>query len=158
MYRNIFLAFALFLSFFGFSQKASSLTPEQEAVRLVIDELFAGMHNGDSARVHRTFAKDARLITSYFDHNKRPAMQEDKLINFLNEVGSKHTEIWTEKILSCEIHIDDNFAQVWASYEFYLGTTFSHCGVDAFQLLKEPSGWKIINLTDTRRKERCKPE
>ena len=51
-------------------------------------------------------------------------------------------------------HVGD-FAQVWCDYAFYIGNTFSHCGVDAFQLHKQKDGWKIFHLADTRRTENC---
>jgi len=45
---------------------------------------------------------------------------------------------------------------VWASYAFYLGKKFNHCGVDAFHLVKSEDGeWKIFHLADTGQKEGC---
>jgi hypothetical protein len=38
--------------------------------------------------------------------------------------------------LKYEVQIDDNLAAVWTEYEFYVGKNFSHCGVNAFQLVK----------------------
>jgi hypothetical protein len=40
-------------------------------------------------------------------------------------------------------------------YSFWLGTTFSHCGIDAFQLARLGSEWKIIAIADTRRTDGC---
>ncbi|MBI5914693.1 MAG: nuclear transport factor 2 family protein [Bacteroidetes bacterium] len=34
----------------------------------------------------------------------------------------------------------------------------SHCGVDAFQLFKGENGWKITQISDTRRRENCQTE
>jgi len=45
-------------------------------------------------------------------------------------------------------------AQVWTEYAFYLNKEFSHCGIDAFQLVKDKE-WKIIHLIDTRKKMNC---
>jgi hypothetical protein len=36
-----------------------------------------------------------------------------------------------------------------------VGDRFSHCGVDAFTLAKEDDAWKIVALTDTRRRQGC---
>jgi hypothetical protein len=58
--------------------------------------------------------------------------------------------MWNPTVLQ-----DGDLAEVWASYAFYIGKTFSHCGVDSFQLLKEETGWKIIHLNYTRRKNDC---
>lgn len=52
--------------------------------------------------------------------------------------------------------MDGDFAQVWAKYAFYLGRQFSHCGVDAFHLVRNAQDeWKIFHLADTRQKEGC---
>ena len=37
------------------------------------------------------------------------------------------------------------------AYRFYVGDTFSHCGVNAVQLAKLDGRWQITNLMDTRR-------
>ena len=47
------------------------------------------------------------------------------------------------------------FIDAWTPYSFFLNDTFSHCGVNNFQLLKKEGEWKIIYLIDTRRKEGC---
>jgi hypothetical protein len=44
---------------------------------------------------------------------------------------------------------------VWTEYDFHLGDKFSHCGVDAFHLLKTSAGWKVVALSDTARREGC---
>jgi hypothetical protein len=43
-------------------------------------------------------------------------------------------------------------------YSFFAGPRFSHCGIDAFQLFRGPGGWKIFQLTDTRRRTGCPGE
>ena len=49
------------------------------------------------------------------------------------------------------VSIDGPLAAVWADYEFWAGSRFSHCGVDAFQLAQTGGQWRIVALTDTRR-------
>jgi len=52
--------------------------------------------------------------------------------------------------------MDGNLAQVWASYAFYRGNTFNHCGVDALHLFKVEDGqWHIFHLGDTRCTKGC---
>ena len=53
------------------------------------------------------------------------------------------------------VHIDGHMATAWTPYAFYLGGDLSHCGVNAFQLFNGKDGWKIIRITDTRRREGC---
>jgi hypothetical protein len=77
------------------------------------------------------------------------------LEDFLNMIATPRKEIFDEQILSFEIRIDGQMATAWTPYKFYLDKTFSHCGVNAFQLFKSENGWKIISILDTRRKEPC---
>jgi hypothetical protein len=115
------------------------------------------MNLGDSAMVHASFAASPTLATIF--KNKEGVMtlrQETDLKGFLNAVGTPHDEKWSEPIWEPKIQMDGNFAQVWAKYAFYHGKTFSHCGVDAFQLFKGADGkWKIFHLADTRWAEGC---
>jgi hypothetical protein len=82
-------------------------------------------------------------------------MEEITLFDFLQAIGQPHTEAWNEVPEFIRVTIDDNMAVAWVPYAFYVDTTFSHCGVDAVQLVKDASGWKIVSLTDTRRRTGC---
>lgn len=133
-----------------------SQSSDDEAIRVVIDKLFDGMRAGDSSAVSVLFHPDVRMMTSYLDPSGEPVMKEGSLKSFLTAIGTPHPEVWDEKIWNTEVQTDDNLAQVWTDYAFYVDDRFSHCGVDAFQLIKGNDGdWKIINLIDTRRKSPC---
>jgi hypothetical protein len=75
--------------------------------------------------------------------------------DFLTAITKPHTEIYDERIVFETIKIDGPLASVWTPYKFYVGTTFSHCGVDSYQLVKIEGNWKIQYLIDTRRKDGC---
>jgi hypothetical protein len=64
-------------------------------------------------------------------------------------------DVWNERIWDPEVRIDGDVAQVWAYYTFHRNATFSHCGVDAFMLLKVGGEWKITQLADSRRTTGC---
>jgi hypothetical protein len=129
---------------------------DKENVTETIMRLFSGMKAGDSAMVHSAFAKDVTLATVYHNKSGKPVLEKESAIReFLITVGTPHAEVWYEEIWGLQIQIDDNFAQAWCDYAFYLDKRFSHCGVDAFHLFKDNNGWKIFHLADTRRKEPC---
>jgi hypothetical protein len=114
------------------------------------------MREGDSTKVHSVFA--SRIAMATVSRNKAGITiltQDGSLDAFLKAVGTPHTEALTEEIWNVKIQIDGNLAQAWCDYAFYIGHTFSHCGVDAFQLFKDDAGWKIFHLADTRRKTPC---
>jgi hypothetical protein len=54
-----------------------------------------------------------------------------------------------ERLFEPRVELQGSLASVWAPYDFHFGTRFSHCGVDAFQLLKTADGWRIAGLADT---------
>ena len=62
---------------------------------------------------------------------------------------------WLERIFDPEVRIDGTLASVWAPYDFHLNKQFSHCGVDAFHLLKLQDGWRIVALSDSFQREGC---
>ena len=128
---------------------------DKEGVHQAIITMFDGMREGDSTKVNSVFRKDVRMFSAYRKNTGESVLHEGKLSEFLKAVGTAHDEIWDEKIYNTTIQIDGDIAQVWTDYSFYIGETFSHCGVDAFQLIRENSKWLIINLMDTRRKEDC---
>lgn len=62
------------------------------------------------------------------------------------------------RIWDVEIQVDGPLATAWVPYVFYVGDQLSHCGVNAFQFAELESGWKIIQVTDTRRRACDVPE
>lgn len=48
-----------------------------------------------------------------------------------------------ERIWTPEVRISGTIATLWAPYDFWIDGKFSHCGVDAFDLIKTEDGWKI---------------
>ena len=84
------------------------------------------------------------------------SLQTESINGFLKAVGTPHAEAWDERVKFERVLIDANLASVWAPYEFYLGSKFSHCGYDSFQLVKLANGREIAHIIDTRHKEKCK--
>ncbi len=145
--RTILLLLLIFPSFV-YSQKN-----EKKEVRKVIDQLFEGMRKGDSSLVRKTFLPHATLNTSFVNLKGEAKLHRDSITSFLIAIGTPHKELWDERLLSCEIKIDDNLATVWTKYAFYADNVYSHEGVNAFQLVKVDGSWKILIITDTRRKK-----
>ncbi len=129
---------------------------EEAAVKDVIARLFKAMELGDSAMLRSTFHDHVTLGTVFSDKNGNTVLRnESSIAEFAKAVGTPHKEVWHEEIWDVKVQLDDNFAQVWCDYAFYIDKNFSHCGVDAFHLLKSKDGWKIFHLADTRRKAGC---
>ena len=152
------VAFFLFSPALLFAQD-TTLSDEHLQVEHVILKLFDGMREGDSAKVASVFDPEVKMYTSYVNQQGEMIIKKGALPPFLTAIGSPHDQIWDEKIWDTKISLDVGIAQVWTNYAFYVGTEFSHCGVDAFHLIKDASnGWRIVHLMDTRTKEKCDHE
>ena len=138
-----------------FSAQAQTTPAETQAVKRTITTFFDGMRRSDSTLVRSTLAPGA-IFHVIGQHAGATALALENPSAFLKAVGTPHAEIWDERVQFEQVLIDANLASVWAPYEFYLGSKFSHCGYDSFQLVKLASGWKIAHIIDTRRKEKCK--
>lgn len=130
---------------------------EEKAVMKPVDALFVAMRKGDSAAIRKLFDPGAVLYTvSRNQQSGEPGLRKETLMDFLKAVGKPRTDDFLELTWNEKVQIDGDFAQVWADYAFYLNKTFHHCGVDAFQLVRNAKGeWVIFVLSDTRRKTDC---
>ncbi|HMQ48833.1 MAG TPA: nuclear transport factor 2 family protein [Saprospiraceae bacterium] len=144
----------LLLIFFPFWLAAQS-TADTAAVKAPIITLFDAMRAGDSAMLKSAFHPNARLQTVFTDKAGKRQVKEESIDAFAQAVGSPHDAVYDEKIWSYDIQIDGLLATAWTEYSFFLGDQFSHCGVNAFQLFNSDEGWKILHITDTRRRENC---
>jgi len=152
MKKGAFTGIVILLSWQGFSQT----TAETKGIMQPIRQLFEGMNLGDSGRVHSAFVNEVTFVTVAQNKSGKAALIPEPLDRFLVAVGTPHTATWNEPIWDVVIHVDGIFAQVWAKYAFYLDKKFSHCGVDAFHLIKGEDGqWRIFHLADTRQREGC---
>ena len=129
---------------------------EQDVLK-PIHLLFEAMKKGDSAALGKVFHPNAVLFTVVTDAKTgKSSLRKESVLDFQKAIGKPHTDVYNELTWGEKVSIDGDFAQVWADYAFYLNSTFSHCGVDAFQLIKTPDGrWLIFGLEDTRRKTGC---
>ena len=150
LYKSMGTTFFLLLTFLAHAQ------PDTVQVMATVDQLFTGMRTGDSSLVSQSFTTDATLQSVSMAPDGKVRVSKDAIAGFTKAVGTPHQEVWDERIYDLKVHVDGLMAIVWAPYKFYLGKKFSHCGVNAFTLIRTESGWKIASITDTRRKEECR--
>lgn len=122
---------------------------EEKAVLAVVQRMFDAMKAKDTAAFREIFEPNAKLVGMRTRPNGEQVVQIlpwDRFGTFmLNDTRGP----WIERAWSPEVRIRGTLATVWAEYDFHFGQTPSHCGVDAVQLLKMPTGWKIVSIADT---------
>jgi len=142
--------FTILLSATAFAQQSAT-----DGVKQSINTMFDAMRKGDSTMLKSVFAKEMVLQSVSTNKEGKTMISVDSANDFAKAIGTPHKGIYDERIVYGDIKIDGDLASVWAPYKFYLDDKFSHCGVDVFSLMKTPSGWKIIYIVDTRRKDNC---
>ena len=147
---SLLVIFMTLMSHFGTAQSIS-----KEEVKAVIESLFEGMRAKDSTQIKAAFIPDARMQTVISDE-RGTRIGSNSVADFAKSIAeSKEGVLLDEKILDYQIYVDGDLATVWTPYEFYVNDQFSHCGVNSFQVVKLPEGWKIVYIIDTRRREGC---
>lgn len=127
---------------------------EEKAALATLQRVFEGMRTADSAMVRSNFADGARFAS--VDARTTPAtIKYDTIDGWLRGIANSNRR-WDEQIFDVQVRVDGNVAQIWAPYTFYLDKKVRHCGVDTAELLKDATGWKITQLSDTQRRENCK--
>lgn len=129
---------------------------QNDDIKNTITTFFEGLHHGDTITVNNTIHKALIMQTISLNKEGESMLNTETKANFLKAIAAKKKEdVWFEKLLSYTIQVDENLATVWTPYEFYFNEKFSHCGVNAFQLVFNGKQWEIISIIDTRRKDNC---
>ena len=128
---------------------AKSSATEEQAVVATVQRLFDAMRAKDTAAFREIFEPNAKLVGMRTRQNGEQVVQVLPWDRFGAFMASDTRGPWIERAWSPEVRVRGTLATVWAEYDFHFGQTPSHCGVDAVQLLKTPSGWKIVSIADT---------
>ena len=135
------------------SAQTTPVPDERAEVLAVVQRLWDGMKARDTAMVRSVF-DTAATLSRVVNRGGVASIQYTPISGFIEALGRSNDQ-WNETMYSPEVRIDGPLATVWTEYDFHLGTRFSHCGVDAFQLLKTSAGWKVIAIADTAKREGC---
>ena len=144
----------VFLLLLNFTITVNAQSAE-DSVKTVVNKLFEAMKTGDAALLKSTFADSAILQTIGRSKEGNVVIQNEVIADFIDFVSKQPKGAADERIVFDMIKIDGPLAIVWTPYKFYFNGTFSHCGVNSFQLVKINNDWKIQYLIDTRRRKGC---
>jgi hypothetical protein len=136
------------------SANASAQSTE-DSVKAVVNNMFAAMKNADSVALKNVFSEWAVLQTISRNKEGQTIVRTENISAFATSIGGLAKGDADERITFGAVHIDGALASVWTPYQFYLKGTFSHCGVNSFQLVRINGVWKVQYIIDTRRKTGC---
>jgi hypothetical protein len=127
---------------------------EYDAIMEVVDTLFLAINTSDAELTKSIVTPDSMNYVVSPDgqggwqHKSVPQ-------SFYTDQTNYGPEKVTERYWSPTLLIDEAIAVFWAPYDFYIDGKFSHCGIDAFDLIKVGDEWKVGNASYTRRTTGC---
>jgi hypothetical protein len=133
---------------------AAQSTPDSREVLAVVRATFDAMREKDGDKLRGLFHAEARLFSTGLREGG-PSIAVTTLNDFVESVTASQ-DFLDERFLDPEVRIEQDLASVWAPYTFHRGEVFSHCGIDAFHLIRDESGWKIVGLAYTRTRDGCR--
>ena len=117
---------------------------EEKAVLAVVQKFFDALAARDADAARAVLIPEGR----YYSVRENGAVS-----------GASHAELAArlpagkekllERMRNPRVMIRGGIATVWTEYDFHRDGKFSHCGVDSFNLVKMPEGWKIAGLMYT---------
>lgn len=119
------------------------------AILRATDAIFQAMQARDTAALRTLMHPRAQIVS--VASTGTAVRSADEWIRGL----SRSTDELIERMWDPEVRIDGDLATLWAPYDFHLGERFSHCGIDAFQFIREGGAWKMITVAFTRRTTGC---
>jgi hypothetical protein len=129
---------------------------DRAQVIAAVQAFFDSMEKADADLAKKILMLDARFFSAAErDGNVtvRPSTGEAFVAGFSNPNRGKSLERRWEP----DVRVQGAIAQVWTRYDFHANGTFSHCGIDAFSLVKTDEGWKIASAMWTVERTGCAP-
>lgn len=118
-----------------------------------VQRLFDAMAARDSAAAGQVLMPEGRYY-SVRDTGAQVAVGGATHKEFAERLAAGKEDM-RERMWNPRVLIHGRIAVVWTPYDFHRGGKFSHCGVDAFQLVKTAEGWKIAGFIYTIEQTGC---
>lgn len=126
---------------------AAQAQTDEEATVAAVQQLFDAMAARDTLMAQEVLLPEGRFF-SIREVDGEPRVGSSSHQDFLDQL-TQPGDAWLERMWEPTVLVHGRMAMVWAAYDFHRNGQFSHCGVDAFSLLKTADGWKIAGTTYT---------
>lgn len=147
---------ALSLSVQSSTAASQNVAPADSAeVVRTLETMFAALRTKNADGLRAAFHENARMTLL------RPAQDGGTRVvvltadQFIASATNPANAAIDEPIRNVRVQIDGPLATAWAEYQVRIDGKFSHCGYDAFHLVRVDTAWKVLNVADTYRQQGC---
>lgn len=127
-------------------------TPEREAVLKTMQVFFDTMTARDVEGARKILVPQGRFNTVRARDGHVTSLSNEEYLAQLQALK----QTYRERIWNVEVRVHGPIATVWAPYDFWVDGKYSHCGVDAFDLIRTEEGWKVAGGVYTI-EQKCEP-
>lgn len=135
--------------------QAPAADADEAAVVAAVEAFLDALNAKDGLRLAATLAPGA-VFHSAAENPRTGPITVRTAEEFVDFVAQSPNELH-ERIRDPEVRIRGRIATLWAPYEFWVDGAFSHCGIDAFNLVETEEGWRISSAVYTTEREGCDP-
>lgn len=151
--RNMYFILLMLVIMIGIPLSGTSSHSEEKAVIAAVEQFFKTVETRDADLARNILLPEGVVFSVREEGGEkkiRSTTHEQIIDSFASSTEKMLERMWDPKIL-----IHKEIAVVWTKYDFHREGKFSHCGVDSFNLIKTPEGWKISGIIYTVEKEGC---
>jgi hypothetical protein len=133
-----------------FAQK----TDDSKDALAVVNKLWEAMTAHKPADIIALHTAEAQLVAIMKNKEGKTVVRTIKAGDFSKSFAEKKAEIH-EDMYAPKVEIFGDFAQVTGRYVFFVNGKISHCGVNAFHLVRADGVWKIAGASSTMEPQGC---
>ena len=139
----IFLIIAM-LAVSAFAQKAD----DSKDALAVVNKMFEEMAAHNPPGILALYTKEAQLAAVIKNKEGKSVTRTFPVEAFSKNFAEKKSEI-KEDMYDPQVKIFGDLALIWGRYVFFVDGKISHCGVNAFHLVRTETGWLVANASTT---------
>lgn len=120
----------------------------------VVNKLFDMMAAHNPAEIMALHTPESQLVAIMKNKEGKSVNRVLTADVFSKNFAEKRAEL-KEDMYAPETKVFGDLALVWGRYVFFVNGKISHCGVNAFHLVRTADGWRIANASSTMEPQGC---
>ena len=137
-------------------QEAGSDGEDRAAVLVAVETFFTSMTDRDVVAARSVLEPLGRFFSVRIGADGSRSVRTFTNQEYLDGLAGG-TVVQRERMWDVQIRIHGDIATAWGPYDFHRDGVFSHCGVDAVDLIRTAEGWRITGGVYTVEPEGCAP-
>jgi hypothetical protein len=123
----------------------------------VVNKMFDMMAAHKPAEIVALHTPEAQLVAVMKNREGKTAIRTFKAEDFSKNFAEKKAEI-LEDMYAPKVELYGDLALISGRYVFFVNGKISHCGVNAFHLVRTDAGWRIAGASSSMEPAGCTDE